>query len=612
MVPQHIAQYEIEHQLGEGGSGRVYLALDAPARRKVALKLIWLAGADAEMVEAEKRGAQLQQEVARRSSQVPLVYEVGTAEGFFFIAMELVPGEDLHHIIARQAPLPETQAATIAHNLCLALEVFHSTAIGEGDVQPLIHGDLSPRNLRLQGKTAIRILDFGLAKRLARGKARTELLFATAEYAPPERLLEGAVDPNSDLWAVAAMLYEMVTGVVPFPGSNLEELLRRLQSGDPAPLPPSLSPRLKGILAKALALDPAARYASATELRAALGALVRGEEDLGRTRRTGVRGSANSAPTLESAPGLAAAASKPPTNAHPPRFRKQQGDPSHRDPLLPRWVKWLAGGLFASILGLQSLALAKGNALDRSLPPTDDSQLLAAVRSYSWVRPCDVLGLNRGKEKRLRDHILMTADRTLARARAGLSSGEPEYARAWELLNFSVSLDPLALDARARRDLLHARRLVEVAKAEQGTARISRLDQAKAILSEQERYPMDGAEHLFLLIEVLLEEDEAAGLAAPLETALNIVRLRRLSPEPAERRILSLGYERLGLLLERKARGEKARQQRLLILQRAREALTTGENYCTELPESESSCKSHFKAHLERIREAMAALGVLI
>lgn len=279
LLRQQVGRFEIREFLGRGAMGDVMLAWDPERQAEVALKVIRLRGADPEMLEAEKNGVSLQQQLSRAAPQVAAVHEWGEDGEFFWVCMEYVAGSDLSALLSRGA-LPEDRAIAIALQLCQMLEVCHefSAEIGGRKVFGVIHGDIKPENIRVQASgpgdsdtDRVRVLDFGIAKHLSQTRRFTVNLFGSLPYTPPERLERGIVDRHSDLWALGIVLYIMVSGNRPFPGSTTEELDRRIRRGDPPnPLPPSVSPRLAGIIEKSLAFEVERRYPTAAAFRADL------------------------------------------------------------------------------------------------------------------------------------------------------------------------------------------------------------------------------------------------------------------------------------------------------------------------------------------------------
>jgi serine/threonine protein kinase len=264
-----LGKYEILRKLGRGGMADVYLAQDTEANRTVALKLIeHSADADSrDAIEAERRGAELQARLAAVESHVVGVFEYGDVESYFFVAMEYIDGQDLAELM-RHGPLENEFAADAAIAVAETLENAHNfqTTIGGKSFHGIVHGDIKPKNVRIDAHGEVRVLDFGIAKALSLSRRLTRNEFGSVPYASPERLDTGDVDAQSDLWSLAVMLYEMLTGMQPYQADSTERLERMIRSRIPPPPAPDPCPDpLRRILMKALANDPAVRYASARD-----------------------------------------------------------------------------------------------------------------------------------------------------------------------------------------------------------------------------------------------------------------------------------------------------------------------------------------------------------
>ena len=291
-----LGKYEILRKLGRGGMADVYLAQDTEANGVVALKLIEHSeDADTRAsIEAERRGAGLQARLAAIDPRVTRVHDAGDLDGYFFVAMEYIDGQDLAELMPR-GPLAVEFAADVAIAVAQTLENAHNLQVViEGkDFQGIVHGDIKPKNIRIDSHGEVRVLDFGIAKALSLSRRLTRNEFGSVPYASPERLDSGEVNAHSDLWSLAVMLYEMVTGLQPYHAGNTEQLERMIRSRIPPPPAPDPCPEpLRRILTKAMAPDPEVRYATARDFAADLNAFRRGEpvraatEDLDATRRT--------------------------------------------------------------------------------------------------------------------------------------------------------------------------------------------------------------------------------------------------------------------------------------------------------------------------------------
>ena len=270
MTPARIGRYEIVRQIGRSMTD-VYLALDTEQNRKAALKLV-KAGGDAAnqmVVEAERRGAAIQREMRARDSRVVEIYDVGDADGYFFVAMQYVEGRDLAEVLKAEGPIDANRAAVIALEICEQLAKFHS---GETSV---VHGDIKPANIHLSPNDTVRLLDFGIAKTLRTGHSATVHPFGSPGYCAPERLARSEVDEQSDLWAVGATLYEMLSGGPLYQAQNTRKLEGLIRSKrPPRALPDSVPKALRLVVTKALAPEASRRYGSAVELMADLHAFL--------------------------------------------------------------------------------------------------------------------------------------------------------------------------------------------------------------------------------------------------------------------------------------------------------------------------------------------------
>lgn len=281
MLDREFGKYRLIRRLGRGGMADVYLASDTEQGVEVALKVVEIRPDrdSCDILEAEQRGAVLQEEFCRVDPHVPRVHGYGRLNGHFFIDMEYVDGEDLAERIGR-GPLAASEAARVAIELCDCLQKAHEfeAALGDRRIRGIIHGDIKPKNVRLNREGHVKVLDFGIAKGLALSRKLTRNDFGSLAYLSPERLDTGEVDTHVDFWSVGVLLYEMVAGLPPYQADSspaLEALIRSRQP--PAPLPDSCPPALARIILKMLAGSPARRYADAALIRHDLEAFQRGE-----------------------------------------------------------------------------------------------------------------------------------------------------------------------------------------------------------------------------------------------------------------------------------------------------------------------------------------------
>jgi tetratricopeptide (TPR) repeat protein len=299
VIPERrkVGKYEILRKLGRGGMADVYLAQDPEHERTVALKVIEH-GPDAdsrETIEAERRGSQLQSKLAEIDSRVVKIFDMEDMDGYFVVAMEYVEGSDLSDLM-RHGPAAPDDAVDIALAICQTLEHAHTleVTIDGKDCRGIVHGDIKPKNIRIDQENRVRVLDFGIAKALSLSRKLTRNEFGSVPYASPERLDSGDVNAMSDLWSLGVLLYELVTGAQPYQAESTERLERMIRSHIPAPPAPDPCPEpLRRILLKSMDPEPERRYQSATDLAAELVAFRTGapvlaetEEDANATRRT--------------------------------------------------------------------------------------------------------------------------------------------------------------------------------------------------------------------------------------------------------------------------------------------------------------------------------------
>jgi serine/threonine-protein kinase len=268
--PTMIGRYEIVRRLGRSMTD-VYLAIDSDSGRKVALKLVPNDGGlvDKLVLEAERRGAAIQQELHRTDLRVVEVYEFGDVEGFFFVAMEYLEGRNLADILATEQVIDPARATVVALEICEQLTAIHQAQGG------VVHGDIKPSNIHLSPDQTVRLLDFGIAKTLRAGCEATVHQFGSPGYCSPERLDRSEVDQQSDIWALGATLYEMLAGVPPYQAENTGKLESLIKSRRPPRALPSTCPApLRAIVRKALAPEAERRYRTAAAFQADLQAYL--------------------------------------------------------------------------------------------------------------------------------------------------------------------------------------------------------------------------------------------------------------------------------------------------------------------------------------------------
>jgi hypothetical protein len=293
-VFHRVGHYEIHDRIGRGGMAEVFLATDTRTNNRVALKLVSIE-TDREgqqVLEAERWGAKLQEELCRESRYVPLVYEHGTHGQHFYIAMEHLGGRNLSDVIA-EGPLPAPRAVRVAIQLCEFLqcaEAFDRTLDGR-QFNLLLHGDLKPRNIRVLEGDEIKVFDFGIAKALSLSRKVTRNDFGSIAYLSPERLESGEIDAQAEFWAVGILLYEMVSGAQPFRAADTRRLEQRIRAREAPPALDGACPiGLQAIIGKLLASRVTDRYANAGAIRADLQRFASGDDPLARLEGWPARG----------------------------------------------------------------------------------------------------------------------------------------------------------------------------------------------------------------------------------------------------------------------------------------------------------------------------------
>ena len=258
-------RYDLRQTIGIGGMARVYLAHDRRLNRDVAAKILDPAlASDPLFVERFRREAQAA--AGLNHPNIVAIYDTGTTDDSYFIVMEYVPGPNLKEAIRERGALPEAEALTISAQVAAALGAAHSRG--------LIHRDIKPHNVLLHPNGAAKVTDFGIARAAGASQlTSTQTVMGTAHYLSPEQALHQPLDGRSDLYSLGIVLYEALTGQVPFNGDSLVAVAMKQVHEAPPPIRtirPEIAPATEAVVMKALAKDPAQRYQSAAEMRAAL------------------------------------------------------------------------------------------------------------------------------------------------------------------------------------------------------------------------------------------------------------------------------------------------------------------------------------------------------
>jgi len=258
-------RYQLHTKLGEGGLAEVYLARDLALGRSVAVKLL-RAEYTTDPTFLVRFHREAQSAAALNNSNVVSVYDFGQDHNRPYIVMEYVAGEDLRTILNRGL-LTIPQAIQYGIEICSAVGMAHRRG--------MVHGDLKPGNILISPENRAKVTDFGLARALGESAMDDgELVWGTPAYFAPEQAAGDRVMPATDVYAIGIILYEMLTGTVPFKGNSDQEIARKQLYEHPAPMsdvsPRPIPPELEAIVRRALAKEPAARFHSADQLQEAL------------------------------------------------------------------------------------------------------------------------------------------------------------------------------------------------------------------------------------------------------------------------------------------------------------------------------------------------------
>jgi len=454
LAVKQFGKYQIVRKLGRSMSD-VYLAQDEAANRQVVLKIVEHASdasTDA-LIAAERRGAVIQHELHGLDARILEVYEYGDQDNCFFVAMEYCEGLSLAQIIARESRLIPSRAVRYAAEVASQLNTLHSfQAEIDGRKRAIVHGDIKPANIQVDPSDSARLLDFGIAKTITATHNLTSHNLGSPAYCSPERLSNAQVDPSADLWALGVTLYELVAGIPPYQAQTTRRLENLIQSRRPPRALPSDCPApLKAIVAKALAADPAHRYATAEAFEEDLRAFLQKRPTAAETEPL---------PTWDSNATLA----------------KKRPTSERRSPWMPKLSQWareanrtiwaLAAGLIAGLIVLippaylyrfwveaEPLRAAQDYSQKSVADIASDWQLykglqqqnrfLAAASPISWVEPA------------LRSRLLTTAQGIIDEYR---SSPDPvldhfDWEKAQICLRHALEISPSDKKSQARAAL---------------------------------------------------------------------------------------------------------------------------------------------------------------
>jgi eukaryotic-like serine/threonine-protein kinase len=346
-----VDRYELGPVLGQGGMARVYRGLDRQLRRQVAIKVLAPPfDRDREFVERFQREARAAAGLSHPN--IVAVFDSGSDDGTHFIVTELVDGETLADRLRRDGPMPSGEAVAVAVHVARALAAAHERG--------LIHRDIKPGNVMLLPDGRVKVVDFGIARAAGSDTlTNTGVVLGSTAYLSPEQAGGQPVDERADLYALGCVLYEMLTGQVPFSADTpIATMYRHVNEDAPPPSTVApVQPELEDVVLRCLEKDPKRRFASAAELEAALLAvpLAQGGDtmrletiDADETQPVATVGAVAAAVDAHGAGTEPVAAAAGGGGG----LRSRRTAPSHARPrrALRRYRPWLIAGLVAAVV----------------------------------------------------------------------------------------------------------------------------------------------------------------------------------------------------------------------------------------------------------------------
>jgi serine/threonine-protein kinase len=263
-------RYRVTERIGTGGMADVYKAIDETLGRTVAVKVMHARYADdPDFVQRFRHEASAAANLSHPA--IVNIYDYGVERGTYYIVMELVRGTDLKQIVKQRGALDPIKVAEYGAQACAALTVAHGYGI--------IHRDIKPQNIVLAPDGGIKVMDFGIARAVDSDATQTGSVLGTAQYVSPEQAQGQKLGPESDLYSLGVVLYELATGRLPFDGETpVSVALRHVNDIAPAPrsINPNIPPALEAVILKSMQKDPAKRYRSAEDMREDLLRVVAG------------------------------------------------------------------------------------------------------------------------------------------------------------------------------------------------------------------------------------------------------------------------------------------------------------------------------------------------
>jgi len=329
-------RYRLERKLGGGGMADVWLAEDQELGRKVAIKILHDRYAnDTQFVERFRREAT--HAAGLSHPNVVSIFDRGEAEGSYYIVMEYVEGRTLKELIVTRGPCPVPVAISYVRQVLAALRYAHRNGI--------VHRDIKPHNVLVDHEGRVKVADFGIARAGSSQMTEAGSIIGTAQYLSPEQARGAPVDESSDLYSTGIVLFELLTGLVPFTGETPVEIaMKHLSQVPPAPssIRPEIPHDLDLVVIRALAKEPAERYRSAKEMDRDLELVGRGDAVGPETEEAAtmvLRGESTAATTVQP---------RPAGYGGDERYRSYEGQVKTGR----AWWPWLLAALVAILLGL--------------------------------------------------------------------------------------------------------------------------------------------------------------------------------------------------------------------------------------------------------------------
>ncbi len=446
-------KYEIIRKLGRSMTD-VYLALDPEENRRVVLKIVEQCrdSYTQVVVDAERRGASIQQQLHTLDARILEIYDFGEQDGCFYVVMQYVEGRSLADLLRGEHKLDPKTAARYAAEICSQLASLHAFQVDiDGQKRAVVHGDIKPSNIQIGPNGEVWLLDFGIAKAITATRNLTQHNLGSPAYCSPERLKNAQVDPQADLWATGVCLYEMISGLPPYQAQTTRKLENLIQSRrPPRALPENTPAALKAIIWKALAADARRRYASAGALEQDLRAFLAGKRTTAEAEHTPAW-DANA--TVEKSK-IAAAATRPAARVRFARFIAEC------NVLMWSLVAGLVVGIVCFVPASHAYRYwhdsaplrAKHSYVSSSAMESDWRTYRALSRDYEWLGSFSPVAHLR---ESLRSRLVAAADDVIVRYRNSSDPGFQNYdwLKAKTALAHALELDRGSTEIRGKMAL---------------------------------------------------------------------------------------------------------------------------------------------------------------